>query len=61
MALFMDAGTVAPRFSDLKFTKLKYDYGVGIRLHGPEITPLRFDVAHSDEGWQFVISSSAPF
>ena len=61
MALFMDAGTVAPRFADLKFSKLKYSYGVGVRFHGPEMTPLRFDVAHGDEGWHFVISSSAPF
>jgi len=61
MALFMDAGTVAPRFKDLKLSKLKYDYGIGIRFHGPEVTPLRFDVAHGDEGWHFVISSSAAF
>jgi hypothetical protein len=61
MALFCDAGTVAPRFKDLKLGDLKYDYGVGIRFHGPAVTPLRFDVAHGDEGWHFVISSSAAF
>jgi outer membrane translocation and assembly module TamA len=61
MALFCDAGTVAPRFKDLHFSDLKYSYGVGVRFHGPAITPLRFDVAHGDEGFHFVISSSAPF
>jgi len=61
MALFCDAGTVAPRFKDLHFGDLKYDYGVGIRLHGPAVTALRFDVAHGSEGWHLVISASAPF
>jgi outer membrane protein assembly factor BamA len=61
MALFCDAGTVGPRFKDLKFSELKYDYGIGIRLHGPAMTPLRFDVAHGNEGWHLVISSSAAF
>ena len=61
MALFFDAGTVGPRFKDLKFSELKYDYGIGIRLHGPAMTPLRFDVAHGNEGWHLVISSSAAF
>lgn len=61
MALFCDAGTVAPRFKDLHFGDLKYDYGIGIRFHGPAMTPLRFDIAHGDEGFHFVISSSAPF
>jgi len=61
MALFADAGTVAPRFQDLSFDKLKYDYGIGVRLHGPAVTALRFDVAHGSEGWHLVISASAPF
>ena len=61
MALFADAGTVAPRFKDLSFGDLKYDYGIGVRLHGPAVTALRFDVAHGSEGWHLVISASAPF
>jgi hypothetical protein len=61
MALFADAGTVAPHFKDLKFSELKYDYGIGVRLHGPAVTPLRVDVAHGYEGWHLVLSSSAAF
>jgi hypothetical protein len=61
MALFADAGTVARHFKDLDMGDMKYDYGIGIRFHGPEITPLRFDIAHGSEGWHFVISSSAAF
>ncbi len=61
MALFADAGTVAPRFQDLSFDKLKYDYGIGVRLHGPAVTVLRLDLAHGSEGWNLVISASAPF
>ncbi|MBP1596168.1 MAG: outer membrane protein/protective antigen [Acidobacteria bacterium] len=61
MALFCDAGTVGRRFKDLKLGDLKYDYGIGIRFHGPEVTPLRFDIAHGSEGWHFVISASAAF
>jgi outer membrane translocation and assembly module TamA len=61
MALFVDAGMVAPRFRDLKFTRMKYDYGVGVRLHGPAVTTLRIDAAHSDEGFHLVFAMSAPF
>jgi hypothetical protein len=61
MALFADAGTVGPRFKDLKFSQLKYDYGIGIRFHGPAMTALRVDVAYGSEGLRFVISNSASF
>jgi hypothetical protein len=61
MALFYDAGTVAHHFADLSFDKMKQDYGIGIRFHGPEVTAFRFDVAHGTEGWQFVFSAAAPF
>jgi hypothetical protein len=61
MALFSDAGTVAPRFKDLKFSQLKYDYGIGIRFHGPAMTALRLDVAYGSEGLRFVFSNSAAF
>jgi hypothetical protein len=61
MALFSDAGTVAPRFKDLKFSQLKYDYGIGIRFHGPAVTALRVDVAYGSEGLRFIFSTSSPF
>jgi outer membrane translocation and assembly module TamA len=61
MALFYDAGKVTDRRSDLNFSRLKSDVGIGFRIHGPFSTPLRVDVAVGNEGWQLVISSAAPF
>jgi hypothetical protein len=61
MALFYDAGTVAPSISDLGFDHMKQDYGVGIRFHGPTMTAFRFDVAHGSEGFHLILSASAPF
>ena len=50
MALFVDTGKVAPERRDLDFDNLKTAYGIGFRIHGPNFTPLRLDVAHGDEG-----------
>jgi hypothetical protein len=61
MALFYDAGKVAPRWNDLNFKGLKHDFGIGIRLHSPVLTFLRFELARGSDGWGFIISSSAPF
>lgn len=61
LAFFYDAGKVAPRFSDLGFSHLKSDAGVGIRFHGPGVTVLRVDLARGNEGWNLVFSASAPF
>ncbi len=61
MALFYDAGTVAPQFKDLSFHQMKHDYGVGVRFHGPAVTALRMDVAHGSEGWAIIFAASAPF
>ena len=60
-ALFYDAGKVTSRRSDLDFEGLKSDYGIGFRLHGPLATPLRIDLAKSNEGFHLVFSSSAVF
>ncbi len=37
MAVFYDAGKVAPRFDDLSFKGLAHDWGVGVRFHGPGV------------------------
>lgn len=60
-AIFYDAGKVVSRTADLDFTGLKSDYGIGFRLHGPLATPLRIDLAKSNEGFHLVFSSSAVF
>ena len=60
-AVFYDAGKVTSRTSDLNLSDLKSDYGFGFRFHGPLATPLRIELARSNEGLQLVFSSQAPF
>ena len=60
-AIFYDAGKVTARRSDLDFNDLKSDYGIGFRLHGPLATPLRIELAKSNEGLALVFSSKAAF
>lgn len=61
MAVFYDAGKVTGRRSELDFSDLKTDWGIGARLHGPGITFLRLEAAHGSEGWRTVMTTSAPF
>jgi hypothetical protein len=61
MAVFYDAGKVMARTKDAGFDGLKGDYGIGFRFHGPLSTPLRVEVARSNEGVALVFSSRAPF
>ena len=62
MAIFFDAGKVtAQRRRPHDFDDLKKDYGLGFRLHGPLATPLRIELAKSNEGLALVFSSKASF
>jgi outer membrane protein assembly factor BamA len=61
VALFLDGGKVVPSTADLDLTHLKTDYGVGLRLHGPITTPLRIEIARSNEGLHLVFSAAAAF
>ena len=61
MAVFYDVGDVAPAWSALSFNGMKHDVGVGVRFHTPVLTALRFEIARGSDGWNLVISSSAPF
>ena len=61
MALFYDAGKVTSRRSDLDFTGMKSDFGIGFRIHGPFVTPIRIDLAVGNEGWRLVIAGSPIF
>jgi len=58
-ALFMDAGNVASRYSDLNLDKTSY--GAGLRLHTETTTLARLDVARGAQGWHAVFSTSEPF
>jgi hypothetical protein len=61
MALFVDAGKVAPVRDQLSLQNMHVDYGVGMRFHTPTDTVLRFDLAKSREGFRFVVSGSPAF
>jgi hypothetical protein len=61
LALFYDAGKVTARTSDLDLNGLKHDFGGGVRFHGPLSTPLRVELAKSNEALRFVFTSSAVF
>jgi hypothetical protein len=61
MALFVDAGMVAPRFDAISLGEFVGDYGIGIRLHGPAATPLRIELAKGREGMRLVFAGSAAF
>lgn len=58
-ALFVDAGTVAPRVKDLRLANTSY--GIGFRLHTHKKTTARVDAAHGREGWRVSFSLNDPF
>jgi hypothetical protein len=61
VAVFYDAGKVTARRSELSLNGLKSDVGIGFRLHGPAATPLRIELAKSNEGLSLVFSAHATF
>ncbi len=50
-ALFVDAGKVASRRSDLDLRDLEVSYGVGLRFHSTNTFIVRLDLAKSREGF----------
>jgi hypothetical protein len=60
-AVFYDTGKVAASRSDIDFDGLRHDIGFGLRFHGLIATPLRVELAKSNEGLHLVFSSSAAF
>jgi hypothetical protein len=61
MALFYDAGKVTSRRADLDLEGLKSDFGIGVRFHGPAVTPVRIELARSNERLRLVFGGSAAF
>lgn len=57
-AIFYDAGKTVPDRSALDFTGLKSSIGAGIRLHTPQATVLRIEVARSREGLRLIVAFS---
>ena len=61
MALFYDAGHVAPRWRGLTIDDMKTDYGIGVRFHSLTMTALRLELSRGDEGWSTLLSTHAAF
>jgi hypothetical protein len=61
MAVFYDAGKVTRRRSDLDFSGLKSNWGIGARFHGPTMTVLRIEAARGSAGWHLIVATTAPF
>ena len=61
MALFYDAGMVAPTLDAITLRAFASNYGIGARFHGPTRTPLRIELAHGREGLHLVFAASAAF
>lgn len=60
LALFADAGRVAPRVEDL-FQRLEADFGIGLRFKSSLVTYLRLDFARSREGWRTLVRFNQVF
>jgi hypothetical protein len=61
MAVFYDAGMVAPELDALALRSFVDNVGIGARFHGPVRTPLRIELAHGSEGARLVFAASAAF
>jgi hypothetical protein len=57
-AIFYDAGKAVADRADLDFSGLQSDVGFGLRLHGPQTTALRLEVAHGREGFRLILAFS---
>jgi hypothetical protein len=58
MAIFYDAGKVAPSRSQIDFDGLKSSVGAGLRFHGPRTTVMKGEIARSREGWRLIVGFS---
>jgi hypothetical protein len=61
LGFFYDTGKVAARPADLDLRDLQHGYGVGLRLHTLETTPIRVELARGSEGFRVVFGAVAAF
>jgi outer membrane protein assembly factor BamA len=61
MALFFDAGMVAPRIEDLKVSRFETDYGIGFRFGTRENLILRFDIGLGGEATRYFLKFGPAF
>src|SRR5215510_5519407 len=61
MAIFLDAGQVAPRATAFAISQFKKTYGIGLTLHTMTTSVTRIDLARTPEGNSVVFSFSPRF
>jgi hypothetical protein len=61
VALFYDAGMVAPRFDGLAIDRFASNVGIGVRFHNLTSTPVRIELAKGREGLRLIFAGSAAF
>jgi outer membrane translocation and assembly module TamA len=61
MALFVDAGQVAPDRRDFRAGDFDTAWGLGARFHGPAFTALRIEAARGREGLRLIFAGSQAF
>ncbi|MGH9383499.1 MAG: BamA/TamA family outer membrane protein [Vicinamibacterales bacterium] len=61
MAIFLDAGQVAPDWKSFRREALETGWGIGARLHGPSFTVLRLEIARTRTGLNLVVAATPAF
>jgi hypothetical protein len=61
VALFADAGTVAPERHEVDFSDMRYSGGIGLRFHLQNSVIMRIDFAYGNEGARFMWTFSDIF
>jgi hemolysin activation/secretion protein len=61
MAVFLDAGQVAPEWTAFRRNALETGWGVGARLHGPSFMVMRLELARTRNGLNLVTAATQAF
>ena len=61
MALFLDAGQVAPDRRDFRVSDFETAWGIGARFHGPNFNAFRVEAARGREGLRLIFAGSQAF
>jgi len=61
MAIFLDAGQVAPDRHQFDTKEFDVDWGIGARFHGPNFNAVRVELSRGREGYRMTFAGSQPF
>lgn len=61
MAVFLDAGQVAPDRRAFRLAEFETSWGLGARFHGPTFNALRIEVARGREGMRLILGGAQAF